>query len=110
MGGSPTDDRAQPGGMDSRTENWPSSDRDVSVLRGGVGARPEGVDRLLASGRESRLADLMLVAVWTGLSWSELLARVVRSISLVARRAIGVGSARSLRAIATIPWRTANAF
>jgi len=58
-----------------RAEMYPFSEQELER----VYAR--AVERLTASGRDSRLADLLLIAAWTGLRWSELRALRVRDFA-----------------------------
>jgi integrase len=66
-----------PRAQNPRTEMYPFSEADLER----VYAR--AVDRLRAADRGSRLADILLVAAWTGLRWSELRAVRVRDFAEV---------------------------
>lgn len=60
-----------------RAEMFPFSEKELERVY------TKAVDQLLDSGRDARLADLMLVAAWTGLRWSELRAIRVRDFAEV---------------------------
>jgi integrase len=60
-----------------RTEMYPFSEADLEAVYA------HAVERLAAAGQSSRLADVLLVAAWTGLRWSELRAIRVRDFAEV---------------------------
>jgi integrase len=60
-----------------RAEMFPFSEDELEKVYA------KAVSQLVASGRTTRLADVMLVAAWTGLRWSELRATRVRDFAEV---------------------------